>query len=143
MTIVVHLASLVAEEGLAWVQLLRHKIETKADRTGELIRGIDETIASIVAHGLHGSVASNGAVERRLARGNVHDEPVEVLDEISLTSAAESCRLRGKADPRSGGRRGVDGCRSGRSAQYYQRTQRVDTYVVAEQYRRNLLPECQ
>lgn len=107
LAVIVDFAGLISEEGLL-VKSLRSQIKSKTDEMGLLIRRVDETVATIVAHCLHWDTTLYSAILHRISSCDFDHEPVEVLDQVALTSTAESSGLRWEGDGCSRGNRRGD-----------------------------------
>lgn len=97
LAVVVDFASLVSEESL-FVKSLRIQVESETNQMGLLIRGVDETVATVVTHSLHRDVALDRAILHSVSGCDLDYEPVEVLDQVALTSTAKASWLRREGD---------------------------------------------
>ena len=97
LAIIVDFAGLVSEEGL-FVKSLRIQVESETDEMGLLVCSVDETVATVVTHGLHWDTALDRAILYSVSSGDFDDEPVEVLDQVALTSTAKASWLRREGD---------------------------------------------
>ena len=97
LAIIVDFAGLVSEEGL-FVKSLRSQVKTKTDEIGLLIRRVDETVATIVAHRLHRDTTLYSAILYGVSSCDFDHEPVEILDQVALTSTAKASWLRREGD---------------------------------------------
>lgn len=97
LAVIVDFAGLVSEEGL-FVKSLRSQVKTKTDEMGLLIRSVDETVATVVAHRLHRDFTLYSAILHSVSGRDFDHEPVEVLDQVALTSTAKASWLRREGD---------------------------------------------